>query len=208
MSCLWSVESDTDTISIIGSKPNRSCCNVPACCIEERFWSLFAPELGGDRNQAGIPTGILIVSVTDGAAGSPNRAGAATGRRRGDQHLPAGTIEPETGEEAARRELLEETGFRCSSLERVAEGLTYRPGVTDDRNIVVIARGVVSGAGPTDVTEDGAVRHLRTFGNPGEGEQLKVWEVPLARIHEWLAQQRKLGKDIDLRLYAGLSFLR
>ena len=102
--------------------------------------------------------------------------------------LPAGTIEhAETAEEAARRELMEETGFRCSSVERVAEGLTS-PGMTDDRNIVVIARGVVSGAGPTDVTEDGAVRHLRTFGNPGEGEQLKVWEVPLARIHEWLAR--------------------
>jgi len=157
------------------------------------------------RRQGSRP-GVLIIPVTDEQRlvviehERPPAAGCVI-------ELPAGTIEcAETVEEAARRELRQETGFRCSSVERVAEGLTS-PGMTDDRNILVIARGLVPGEGKAEVVGDGVLKHLRNWGAKGEQERLKVWEVPLTHIHQWLATQRQVGKNIDLRLYAGLSFL-
>ncbi len=56
--------------------------------------------------------------------------------------IPAGTIDrDETGEEAARRELREETGFDCETLETLA---SYHPaiGYSSERMTVYLARGL------------------------------------------------------------------
>lgn len=54
--------------------------------------------------------------------------------------VPAGFVEPgETAEEAAARELLEETGHEATRLERLAEVYTS-PGFTDERVTIFMAR--------------------------------------------------------------------
>jgi ADP-ribose pyrophosphatase len=60
--------------------------------------------------------------------------------------LPAGTLEPnEPPLETARRELLEETGFRATSLEFFA-AFYLAPGILDERMHLYIAQGLTAGA--------------------------------------------------------------
>lgn len=71
--------------------------------------------------------------------------------------LPAGRLEPgETGEEAARRELEEETGHRAREWRRVVEFLPA-PGISSERLTLFLARGlepVQQGRRPCDADEE------------------------------------------------------
>lgn len=61
--------------------------------------------------------------------------------------LPAGTLEP--GEDpavTAYRELIEETGYRADSIEKLRE-FTMSPGILNERMYLFVARGLT--AGPT-----------------------------------------------------------
>ena len=61
--------------------------------------------------------------------------------------LPAGTLEPnEPVQETARRELIEETGYRSASMEKFGE-LWMSPGILNERMHMFVATGLV--AGPT-----------------------------------------------------------
>jgi ADP-ribose pyrophosphatase len=61
--------------------------------------------------------------------------------------IPAGTLEPhEPPLENARRELIEETGYRCDRLEKFGE-LWMSPGILNERMHLFVATGLV--AGPT-----------------------------------------------------------
>ncbi|HEX4147217.1 MAG TPA: NUDIX hydrolase [Pirellulales bacterium] len=61
--------------------------------------------------------------------------------------IPAGTLEPdEPPLENARRELIEETGYRCQKLEKIAE-LWMSPGILNERMHLFVASGLL--AGPT-----------------------------------------------------------
>ena len=60
--------------------------------------------------------------------------------------LPAGTREPgEPPEETARRELLEETGYRAATWERLP-GFYVSPGILDERMELWLATDLTSGA--------------------------------------------------------------
>lgn len=60
--------------------------------------------------------------------------------------LPAGTLEPgEPPEETARRELIEETGFRCGSL-RHLHSFYLSPGILDEEMHLFVAEGLTPGA--------------------------------------------------------------
>lgn len=110
--------------------------------------------------------------------------------------LPAGIIgdEPQEGNEsraeAARRELLEETGY----LAEVIEPLTTGPassGLTSE--VVTLFRA----------------SRLRKTGTGGgvAHEEITVHEVPLSDAHDWLAAKAKTGVLVDPKIYAGLYFL-
>ena len=75
--------------------------------------------------------------------------------------IPAGILDVagETAEECARRELVEETGYRAESVSHLASILTS-PGFTDERIELFLARDVVPGG---EATEDGVSTVLLPF---------------------------------------------
>ncbi|MEM7313509.1 MAG: NUDIX hydrolase, partial [Planctomycetota bacterium] len=67
--------------------------------------------------------------------------------------LPAGTRETnEPPEETARRELIEETGYRCEQLVRMLE-FYPAPGMLDEQMILYRAEGLVAGAPERELGE-------------------------------------------------------
>jgi len=111
--------------------------------------------------------------------------------------LPAGLAgdiagrENEKMETAARRELLEETGYECREMVELVEGVPSA-GICDEVIQLFRASGLKK-VGPCG-------------GEPTE--QITVHEVPLGEVEAWLTNQRKQGKLVDLKLYAGLYFAR
>jgi ADP-ribose pyrophosphatase len=107
---------------------------------------------------------------------------------------PAGLVgdeDPEAGVvETARRELEQETGYACDSVELLAEGPTS-PGITSERVALYRARG------------------LRRSGDGGGvgGEEITVHAVPRGELVEWLRRKERQGVLIDLKLWSGLHFL-
>lgn len=101
--------------------------------------------------------------------------------------LPAGLIgdggEDEADETAAARELEEETGYRADAIEVIGE-FASSPGMVSETFTLVRARGL------TKVHDGGGV----------EGEDIVVHRVPLDAIKDFVAEQRALGKMIDVRI--------
>ena len=110
--------------------------------------------------------------------------------------LPAGIIGDEPGStnesiaEAARRELLEETGYTAEQIEAVTTGPSCS-GITSERLTLFRALG------------------LRRVGKGGgvANENIEVHEIPLLEIVDWLATKAKTGVLIDPKVYAGLFFI-
>ncbi|MEN9361136.1 MAG: hypothetical protein RL095_2671 [Verrucomicrobiota bacterium] len=102
-----------------------------------------------------------------------------------------GDIAPENSAHAAARELEEETGFRATRYELVAHG-TPSPGLSNELMDVYLATG------------------LDRIGKGGgiHDEDIAVHVVPLAQIENFLDSCRDRGCVIDLKVYAGLHFLR
>ncbi len=111
--------------------------------------------------------------------------------------FPAGLVNDhasnrhESMEETARRELIEETGYRAKTMTRITEG-PASSATTSDILTVFFAQGL---------TKEGP-------GGGDETEEITVHEVPLGRVHEWLAEQRNAGRMVDLKIYAGLYYLK
>jgi ADP-ribose pyrophosphatase len=112
--------------------------------------------------------------------------------------MPAGLAGDEPGlaheawAEAARRELLEETGCFAPTMEYLAAGPSSA-GMTDETYALYLARGV---------------RRTERGGGGVAGENLRVHFVPLERVEAWLDQQVGDGLLIDPKIYAGLFFAR
>ena len=92
---------------------------------------------------------------------------------------------------AAKRELLEETGYQARRMVKITEG-PVSGGFTSDIVTIFKAQGlkkVASGGGdPT--------------------ETIVVHEVDINKIDSWLNQKRKKGCLVDPKIYAGLYFLK
>lgn len=107
--------------------------------------------------------------------------------------IPAGLAgdenDSESLAEAARRELLEETGYEAREMETFFEGPST-PGLTDESITFFRARG------------------LRKVGEGhGDGlEQITRHEVPFDEVDEWLEARRGLGHLVDCRVYTALHF--
>lgn len=106
--------------------------------------------------------------------------------------LPAGLAgdlpgsETEALEAAARRELLEETGFVAASMEEVFNG-PPSPGISDEVVTFFRARGLA--------------RVAKGGGEPGEG--VRAHAVPLPGLSHWLDVARSKGMLVDPKVFAG-----
>ena len=105
---------------------------------------------------------------------------------------PAGLIgdeDPDTdAAETAKKELEEETGYVCESVERLARGPSS-PGITSEIVSLYRARGV---------------RKKGEGGGVG-GEDITVHAIPRGDLVAWLQKQNAL---IDLKVWAGLYFVQ
>lgn len=115
-----------------------------------------------------------------------------------DRHViefPAGLVSDEVKNEsmlvAAKRELLEETGYKARRMRKILEGPTSS-GASSDLVTLVMAEGL------RKVGEGGGV----------EDENIVVHEVPIEKADVWLDGQRRKGKLVDPKIYAGLYFLK
>jgi len=110
--------------------------------------------------------------------------------------LPAGIIGDEPGDslestaEAARRELLEETGYSADRIEAVTHGASCS-GITSE--CVTLFRAL----GLRRTGKGGGVAH----------EDITVHEIPLGEVLAWLEAKGKTGALIDPKVYAGLFFI-
>jgi ADP-ribose pyrophosphatase len=110
--------------------------------------------------------------------------------------FPAGIVGDEPGDThessvaAARRELLEETGYAAGRTESVTTGPSCS-GITSERVTLFRAFDLHrTGKG-------GGVAH----------EDITVHEIPLAEVVTWLEAKAKTGVLIDPKVYAGLFFI-
>lgn len=110
--------------------------------------------------------------------------------------VPAGLADVVDGrdeplEEAARRELREETGFHAPRLQYLFAG-PPSAGLSSEVVTFFLA---------TNVQRVGA-------GGGDANENIQVHTVPLATVDDWLDQQANSGKLIDPKVYTGLYAIR
>jgi ADP-ribose pyrophosphatase len=109
--------------------------------------------------------------------------------------LPAGLVGDEPGqgsealEAAARRELIEETGYRAGRLELLARCATS-PGMTSEVLAIYFASDLER-VGPGGGTGD---------------EQIRVHEVAPADLRAWLQRREQEGVIVSATLASGLFF--
>jgi ADP-ribose pyrophosphatase len=99
--------------------------------------------------------------------------------------LPAGTLEPpEPPLETARRELIEETGYRAGTIEPLCD-LVMSPGILDERMFVFVARQLEQGEPAREV-----------------GEEMTNLLVTLPQVDQWLeSNQIQDAKTVAALLY-------
>ena len=107
--------------------------------------------------------------------------------------IPAGLVgdEPEFAGESladtARRELMEETGYRAGSMEPLIASPTSA-GMTSETTHLFHAKDLVR----------------ENQGGGVAGEDILVHHVPLSRLREWFAEQQAAGKLVDFKILSAL----
>jgi ADP-ribose pyrophosphatase len=101
--------------------------------------------------------------------------------------FPAGLVGDEEGtsdpQRTARKELEEETGYTCDSVELLARGPSS-PGITSEVVSLYRAAGV----------------RKRGEGGGVGGEDITVHVIPRAELRDWLRRKEREGVLIDLKL--------
>ena len=109
---------------------------------------------------------------------------------------PAGLVgdndqtQGEALETAARRELLEETGYEAKEFVYLTEG-PPSSGLTSEVITFYLAKGLKKVAD----------------GGGESGEDIAVHKVPMKKVHDWLDEKRRAGVMVDPKVYTGLYFL-
>ena len=105
--------------------------------------------------------------------------------------MPAGLVgddhDQDTLEEAARRELIEETGWQANRIDVLLIGPTSS-GMSNERIAFVRARDLVK------VGDGGGI----------DNEDIIVHTVPRTQAPAWLMRKQREGYELDLKLWGGL----
>lgn len=111
--------------------------------------------------------------------------------------FPAGLNDKgETLEEAARRELVEETGYTSEALEFIAEG-PISSGLSTEVLTVFLAKDAVP-----------ATAFLREQYPIDETEAIEVISIPLMSTYEKIEEFRKNGDLTDIKIYGFIELAR
>jgi ADP-ribose pyrophosphatase len=159
---------------------------------EEVMWEgrYVVAKRRGRWEYAGRPGGVraaVILAVDEDHVILVEQYRVPLGRRCIE--LPAGLIgdadshRDEPPEDAAARELEEETGYRAAKLVNLGE-FWSSPGMLTESFTLVRASGL------SKVSEGGGT----------ESEDIVVHRVPLNALEEFLAEQRAAGNAIDVRI--------
>jgi ADP-ribose pyrophosphatase len=111
--------------------------------------------------------------------------------------IPAGLVgdlpgkSRESSASAARRELLEEAGFRAARLRRACAG-PVSPGITDECVELFVASGC---------------RRVASGGGEGD-EAITVHVVPLETAETWLARRERRGTPVDVKVRLAIAVLK
>jgi ADP-ribose pyrophosphatase len=106
--------------------------------------------------------------------------------------LPAGLVEPgEALEEAARRELIEETGWAA-------------------KNLAFLAEGPISTGASTEALRAYLCTDLKQVGKNGgdDNEIIEVIEVPIDDAQKFLRDAQKEGSLVDLKVFGLIELAR
>lgn len=106
----------------------------------------------------------------------------------------AGDLDDDPGEafiDAARRELLEETGYHAQTIEHLFPAVTS-PGLTNESIDLYRATGL------TKRHDGGGIDH----------EQITVRLVPITRVDRWLAERAAAGLAVDIKAYAAAALVK
>lgn len=143
-----------------------------------------------ERTHGGSGMAVIVIAVTpDDDVLFVEQYRAPLGARTIE--MPAGLVgddhSHDTLEDAARRELIEETGWQANRVELLLVGPTSS-GMSNERIGFVRARDLVK------VGEGGGV----------DNEDITVHTVPRADAPAWLMRKQAEGYELDLKLWAGL----
>lgn len=111
--------------------------------------------------------------------------------------LPAGLVEE--GEEpldAARRELIEETGYMADALQTLSRGV-MSTGINTEIWHAVLAPGVTE-----------ATAEVREAHPPDATEDIEVFTAPMDGIYEYLRAREEDGDYVDIRIYGLVELAR
>lgn len=169
--------------------------NEPRILAEGRFLRLAVRD-GWEfaTRQRGVRAVVAIVAITDAREIVLVEQHRRSVERRVIE-LPAGLVGDEPGHEhepiadAARRELLEETGFDAREWRHVGGG-PPSCGMSDEVVDIYLATGL------SRIGEGGGVA----------GEDIRVHVVPLAEADAWLRARMAEGLMVDPKTWAGLFF--
>lgn len=111
--------------------------------------------------------------------------------------FPAGLVNDlgrkrkESNLSAAKRELLEETGYQAKKLVKILEGPTSSGSSADIITMFLAnnARKIAEGGGDNS-------------------ESITVHLVPIADVDQWLVKMRGKGRLVEPKIYTGLYFLK
>ena len=143
-----------------------------------------------ERTHGGNGLAVLVIAVTpDDEVLFVEQFRVPLGARTIE--MPAGLVgddhDDDSLESAARRELIEETGWHAGRIDVLLTGPTSA-GMSNERIAFARARDL------TRVGDGGGV----------DNEDITVHHVPRAQAPAWLMQKHAEGFELDLKLWAGL----
>lgn len=164
--------------------------------IAEGRFIRFLAENGWEYVQRNNCTGVVIIVAINDQKKVLFTEQYRLPMKKSVIEFPAGLVNDtnpganESMEVAATRELLEETGYKALKMERLIEG-PVSSGLTSETMTFFLAKGLKK----------------VERGGGDETESIKIHEVPLDLVEEWLRKKEKQGCFVDPKIYAGLYFL-